>query len=46
MHEKLLNDEISTRLQVFFESRFIYPVELIYFSSQDQCYACNKTEQL
>ena len=46
MQEKLLNDEVSTRLQELFASQLTNPVELIYFTSKDECATCNETGQL
>jgi alkyl hydroperoxide reductase subunit AhpF len=46
MQEKLFNDEITTRLQELFETQLINPVELVYFTSIDECVTCEETTQL
>ncbi len=46
MQEKLLNDEISTHLQELFARQLIHPVELIYFTNEDECATCDETGPL
>jgi alkyl hydroperoxide reductase subunit AhpF len=46
MQSRLLNDQIRTQLTGMFEKELIHPVELIYFSSVEQCETCEETRQL
>ena len=42
MAGKLLSDEINHQLRGIFTSDLKYPVEILYFSKQDQCYSCEE----
>ena len=46
MQEKLLNDEISARIKEFFDTQVINPVELNYFTNNDECETCEEAIQL
>jgi glutaredoxin-like protein len=46
MQEKLLNDEISTRLKEMFAAQLVNPVELVFFSNQEECATCDETAQV
>jgi glutaredoxin-like protein len=46
MEARLLNDEIHNQIMELFKAELINPVELIYFSKQEECDTCQETLQL
>ena len=46
MPEKLLSDEINHQLRGIFNTELKNPVEIIYFSKQNQCYSCEEVRFL
>ena len=46
MPEKLLSDEINHQLRGIFNTELKNPVEILYFSKQNQCYSCEEVRFL
>jgi alkyl hydroperoxide reductase subunit AhpF len=46
MQDRLLNNEIRARIRELFNLQLVNPVELIYFTSRDECDSCEETAQL
>jgi alkyl hydroperoxide reductase subunit AhpF len=43
---RLLNDELISQIRQLFEAQFQYPVELLFFTSESSCDACEEIKQL